>query len=390
MNRIKRLVSFALAMVLVLSLTACMGKGSRAEGIYYDASGVCADAVLMKINDVDIPAERFFYWLYNSMTALESSYGVEDWTEDTGNGKTYTDFCFEYAETTAKQYAVMEQWAEEHEFLIDEESNASIEQQINAYKEEYGEFIFNYWGITEDTMRYFFRVDNYSEQAIENCLEKDGIFYPTEEELAAFREETDLLKEDHIYFATIDLYSYQPVSDSTAKKQYEKAEKVLKQLKEAENLEETFRKLADQYSEDPGRSVYPEGYTFGSGEMIEEFEAATRALKVGELSDIVETDIGYYIILRKEIGDAELLESGDYFTKVLNNACEGVEVKYSKLYEETVKLMDLGAFYASVTEAQDAMLTEYQASLANGESDSGDPGEETENAAGGNSGETQD
>ena len=47
MNRIKRLVSFALAMVLVLSLTACVGKGSRAEGIYYDASGVCADAVLM-------------------------------------------------------------------------------------------------------------------------------------------------------------------------------------------------------------------------------------------------------------------------------------------------------------------------------------------------------
>ena len=39
---------------------------------------------------------------------------------------------------------------------------------------------------------------------------------------------------------------------------------------------------------------------FGPGEMMKPFEDATRALLVGQISDIVETDSGSHIILRTE------------------------------------------------------------------------------------------
>lgn len=60
----------------------------------------------------------------------------------------------------------------------------------------------------------------------------------------------------------------------------------------------SFDTLMYAYSIDPGMYSYPEGYTFFPGEMVAEFEAATQALAIGEVSDPVESAYGYHIILR--------------------------------------------------------------------------------------------
>ena len=60
-------------------------------------------------------------------------------------------------------------------------------------------------------------------------------------------------------------------------------------------------------SEDPGLSYYPDGYVFGPGEMMEEFENGAAALKDYEVSDPVETSAGYHVILRLPLtGDANV------------------------------------------------------------------------------------
>jgi parvulin-like peptidyl-prolyl isomerase len=51
-------------------------------------------------------------------------------------------------------------------------------------------------------------------------------------------------------------------------------------------------------TEDPGVASYPDGYLFQSGEMVAEFEDATAALEIGQVSGIVETTYGYHIIYR--------------------------------------------------------------------------------------------
>ena len=43
--------------------------------------------------------------------------------------------------------------------------------------------------------------------------------------------------------------------------------------------------------------AYPGGYTFGRGEMLVAFENAAFSLEKGEMSDVVESENGYHIIL---------------------------------------------------------------------------------------------
>lgn len=84
------------------------------------------------------------------------------------------------------------------------------------------------------------------------------------------------------------------------------AEDVLAKAKSGAN----FDSLVTQYGEDPGAANSPNGYTFTKGAMMPEFEAASYALAVGQISDLVETDYGFHIIKRYD-----LLSSGEDYDK---------------------------------------------------------------------------
>ena len=53
-----------------------------------------------------------------------------------------------------------------------------------------------------------------------------------------------------------------------------------------------------EYSEDPGKDSFPNGYCFTEGTMVEEYTDTTKELKNYEVSDVVESDFGYHIIMR--------------------------------------------------------------------------------------------
>jgi hypothetical protein len=75
------------------------------------------------------------------------------------------------------------------------------------------------------------------------------------------------------------------------------AEEVLKRARGGEDL----ARLAVEFSDEPGAG--PRGGSlgrFGKGSMVPAFEEAAFRLKVGEISEIVETGFGYHIIQRTE------------------------------------------------------------------------------------------
>jgi peptidyl-prolyl cis-trans isomerase D len=83
-----------------------------------------------------------------------------------------------------------------------------------------------------------------------------------------------------------------PDADKKAAK--EKAMQVLQKLKQAP---ESFAALAKQYSQDPGSANNGGDLgMFGRGAMVKPFEEAVYKLKVGEMTDLVQTDFGYHII----------------------------------------------------------------------------------------------
>jgi len=75
-----------------------------------------------------------------------------------------------------------------------------------------------------------------------------------------------------------------------------KARSILQRIKAGED----FEKLARQYSEDPSALKDGDIGFFSRGDMIKNFEDAAFALKVGEVSDLVRTPLGFHIIRMDE------------------------------------------------------------------------------------------
>ncbi|MGM9662715.1 MAG: peptidylprolyl isomerase [Oscillospiraceae bacterium] len=382
MKHLKRAAALVMALALTASLAACgMSKGSRTDGIYYDATGVSPDAVLLQVDGIDVTAERYFYWLYNAASNAAMYCGADGFGQEADEGLTYAQSCLDFTLETAREYCLVEKWAKEYGLAVSEETAADIESEISAYEEQYGDFGFDYMGITRETMEYFYTAFEYYDMLQLSTTEEGGALAPTEEELDAYVKEAGLMKADHILLATQDLYTGEELDEETRQAQYAKAQELLAQLQAAEDPETLFAELADEYSEDPGRSYYPDGYVFGPGEMVPEFEEAAAALEEGEISGIVESDSGYHILLRKALSKEELVADGSYFSYLLEKEAGEMEIKFSSLYEETVAALDVGQFYQDVYAARNTLYEAYEA-----EQDAAAGGEEQDGSGDGSSG----
>ncbi|HBN09934.1 MAG TPA: hypothetical protein DD435_15255 [Cyanobacteria bacterium UBA8530] len=77
-----------------------------------------------------------------------------------------------------------------------------------------------------------------------------------------------------------------------------KEEKLAKEILAKLKKGDSFAKLAEQYSIDPGsKKKGGDLGPFGRGMMVPEFEKVAFSLKEGQLSDLVKTNFGYHIIM---------------------------------------------------------------------------------------------
>jgi len=121
----------------------------------------------------------------------------------------------------------------------------------------------------------------------------------------------------HVLILTSDEETGEPFNAEKKAIAKETAEFVLKRAKEGDD----FDTLINKYGQDPGTEQMPDGYVFTKGEMVAPFETAAFALKIGEISPIVETDYGYHIIKRLALPEideatsysiAQMISGGEY------------------------------------------------------------------------------
>lgn len=272
------------------------------------------------VNGTDISAEFYLFYLTQVKKQMNSG-GVEDfWDTAELEGKKLIETAREKALDEVINAVIIEQKAKEQGITITKDEESSINSQVTSMSAQLGSRDkYNEWlkeqGLTDELYRRFIKI-NYLSQKLMNA---DDI-QVTDADIKEYYEK-NIARVKHILVLTTDSNN-SPLSDDEVAKKREEAEGLLKRAKDGED----FDKLVEEYSEDPGSKSQPDGYYLGKGfilgsqgSMVSEFEEASLALKVGEVSDIVETTYGFHIIKRYENDPAVMEQNKDQLTSYAKN-----------------------------------------------------------------------
>ena len=285
----------------------------------YDGS-----AVVATVDGTEV-TWKLYYYLIGSLTSQYINYtmAIPDFSADMGDGTTLQDAMREALEARIKYYTVAITEAENRG--LTDTVNAEVDEQWNSIVERYGgvdalmEAMESAY-LDEPTYRMLL-----TSNAAFNAIMVDSYGTAgeklTDGDVLTWANDNNYLHCKHILFLTQN-------DDGTDKTDEEKAE-IRKEaeatLKELRTLEDDREAMIARFDElmadadDPGMTTFPDGYTFTSNQMVQEFEDGTRALEEYEISDIVESSYGYHIILRLPLDpEGKTLSqdsgTGDYMT----------------------------------------------------------------------------
>ncbi|MCI8473736.1 MAG: peptidylprolyl isomerase [Oscillospiraceae bacterium] len=375
------------ALLAALMLTGCTAKeektGDKGDGgdIVAQTLGVARDTTILTIDGVELDAERYLFWLVNSIETQKYYGGLatdEAWEEDY-QGQTMAQAVKADALETAKLYQVVENKALEQGVGLTQEEEEEIASQLGQLVEQAGgEEAFKLQldgvAISKEGFTALNRV-SYLNQGLKEKLTQAGELTVSQEELEEFETQGGYYAAKHILISTRkikeDGSGYEDFSDEEKAAALEKANGLYEQIMAApeESREETFDALMKEHSEDgrdqeTGELYYPQGYTcVEPGRMVPQFEQGAQALELGGVSEPVQTDYGYHIILRIPVDQEELrgICNEDYKLSLMTQEwVEQAEVTTTKLYDE----LDPKAFYEKLQEVVEARTPEPQESPA--------------------------
>lgn len=277
--------------------------------------GFPGDTELLTVNGRAVTAEEYLYWLanmtdYYAMMLLYSGSNFDLDAPITEDGVTWDVQLKEIAYQNAVLLAVAEEAAAKCGVALEDSDRESVIQQRSDRIESAGDKA-TYAGQLQERGiddRTLFAMDlratlldKVQARYTEMALSDDSPEAITDQEMAEYLEENGILRAKHILLLTKDMDTGEAYDDAKKAEQKAKAEDILSQLRADPSK---FDQLMNENSEDTGLTAYPDGYLFGPGEMVSEFENGTRALEVGAISDLIESSFGYHIILRLD-GDCD-------------------------------------------------------------------------------------
>lgn len=237
-------------------------------------------------------------WQAMDQTELMNAINNFDWNKQDNSGKSYAQIVKEAAFNQVVLVDVKASKAEEMGIGLSDTEKQQMTSGISQMKAQYPseeEFIKmlneNYFKDEQAYLDFFIKYQ--TAMKFDSEYQQDSSkFLDDETALTAYvNDETASVK--HILIKTVD-DSNQPLPEEQIAAARAKAEEALGRAKAGED----FDALIDEYNQDPGQMQNKAGYAFGKGEMMPEFETASFALGINQISDLVETDYGYHIIKR--------------------------------------------------------------------------------------------
>ena len=265
------------------------------------------DTVIATVNGAPLTWRMFYYFIAGSLQEIYYYIGSmpEDFNEEILEETSWNRYFTDSALNQSLYYILANLKAEELGAELSEE-------QLGRVDEYWGEMVERYGG--EEVL---------IEELEAACLDKDLFEYLilsnekfnalmaqlyglegeklSEGDVLAWAAEKGYVRTKHVLWSFLD-ETGASLDDEGKEALKARLEGVLAELKELEGdpeaLEKRFDEIMTSESADPGGlQSFPAGYTYTAGTMVASFEEAAFALKDYELSDLVETDYGYHILL---------------------------------------------------------------------------------------------
>ncbi len=288
----KRIIAFILALLmLALPVLSGCGKNEDNEAATEAADKFADPNVIAVINGENVYIDDLYFYIDEIVGDIQQQTGSAPGWENTvgADGTTARDMLIRSALEYMQSY---------YGFYFEAKAlGAYPEEEANAYVTE---VIASEGG--EDVIKnvYNFNIDSFKKNLKITYAYTPYIMATTSEEEAKAQFEDMLTTTDYMYVKHILLEFATRDSEEAA---LEEANAIYKRAVGGES----FEALIGEFNEDPGSQDPEVGYLFTEGEMVQEFEDASKALNVGEISNPVKTAYGYHIIKKYDIpkeGDA--------------------------------------------------------------------------------------
>lgn len=365
----KKTITLLLVLTLVLGmLTACGStevrsyqEDAEAADIFANAlSAYPADTKVATADGSDVYWNEYAYWLASigSQIAQPDENGKIDWYAAEGSEQPLSETLMEGVRQSMLQYHVIEAMAAEKKITFDDEGEAFVESLIQdaitgiggeeGTEEDLVNALKDYY-MDMDLLRYQGRIEYLYTKLFSSMFGENGEKI-SDKDVADYVEENGLMMAKHILWSYTDAEGNELDDAAKAEKKAaaEKAAKELQAISDPTARAAKFDEMMTASSEDPGLTYYPDGYVFGPGEMMQEFEDGAAALKDYEVSDPVETAAGCHVILRLPLkGDTVVTQDNSgadvtlrnqvamaQFSDLANARMEAAEIVYEKDFEK--------------------------------------------------------
>ncbi len=268
------------------------------------------DKIVATVNGEKITETQFNYMLQTVKQQMESEASADNIT-DLWDTEIEGESAVEVAKNKALEAAVKNKIellkAKEMGLELDSEDKTNISMQKKSLmnnaggREGYNKHL-KEMGFTEKSFTEFLESLILSHKLFTKITEEGDEYNVSEEDIENYYtenkedyKEADKVRAKHILISIMD-EEQQLLPEEEQEQAKQKVEEIYEQIKSGAD----FDKLMQEHSEDPGLETNEDGYTFGAGEMVPEFEEAAFALEPGQVSEIVESDFGYHIIKLEE------------------------------------------------------------------------------------------
>ena len=270
-----------IGVALFTAITVCTVVGCSCKDVYFTTG--LTDNDIFKMDGVATSKQEAMLYLTCEKNLYETSYGSEIWEHEVSSGTTFTDYVKNIVKERLAQVSALNRLAKKNKVTLSEKEEKKVERASEAY--------FN--GLTKEEIEYMDIelddvVEAYSKYAIAQKVYAE-LTKDIEPEVSD--AEALVIKVQSIYVKTYSVDAEGGITEYSQEEKKEAKEKAESLLSQVNQEDVDFYEVASKYSD-----AEDVEYIFGKGEMLEEFEKAAFSLKEEQISELVTTDTGYYII----------------------------------------------------------------------------------------------